>query len=157
MPTVALRLVEGADLDAIFDQMRDPASVRMAAFTTDNPNDRTAFDSHMAKVMGSPDVTMRAVTDADRLVGTIASFVLEGETEVTYWIDRSSWGKGLASRALALFLQDIYVRPLRARVASYNIGSLRVLQKNGFRSVGTQTSYAAARGTEIEETLLELS
>ena len=77
----------------------------MAAFTTENPNDRTAFDSHMAKVMGSPDVTMRAVTDDDRLVGTIASFVLEGETEVTYWIDRSSWGKGLASRALALFLR----------------------------------------------------
>ena len=98
MPTVALRLIDDSDLDAIFEQMRDPVAVQMAAFTTKDPNDRTAFDSHMARVMNAPDVTMRAVTSDDRLVGTIASFVLEGVTEVTYWIDRSSWGQGLASR-----------------------------------------------------------
>ncbi len=100
MPTVGLRLVEDADFDAMFEQMRDPESVQMAAFTAEDPNDRTAFDSHMAKVMGSPDITHRAITCDDRLVGTIASFVSEGATEVTYWIDRSYWGQG--SRAAPL-------------------------------------------------------
>jgi RimJ/RimL family protein N-acetyltransferase len=157
MPTVALRLVKDSDLDAIFEFMRDPVSVQMAAFTTEDPNDRTAFDSHMARVIRSRDTTHRAVTSDDRLVGTIATFVLEGVTEVTYWIDRSSWGKGFASRALELILQDIPVRPIRARVASDNIGSLRVLAKVGFKTVGTEVSYAAARGVAIEETLLELS
>jgi RimJ/RimL family protein N-acetyltransferase len=157
MPTVGLRPVKDPDLDAIFEQMRDPASVQMAAFTAEDPNDRTAFDSHMAKVMGSPDITQRAVTYDDRLVGTIASFVSEGATEVTYWMDRSYWGQGIASRALALLLDEVSARPIRARVASDNIGSLRVLQKTGFRSVGTETSYAPARCSEIEETLLELS
>jgi hypothetical protein len=47
MPTVGLRPVEDSDLDAIFEQMRDPASVQMAAFTTEDPNDRAAFDAHM--------------------------------------------------------------------------------------------------------------
>ncbi len=58
----------------------------------EDPDDRTAFDSHMAKVMGSPEITNRAVTSDDRLVGTIAAFPLEGVMEVTYWIDRSFWG-----------------------------------------------------------------
>jgi RimJ/RimL family protein N-acetyltransferase len=157
MPTVALRPVNDSDLDAIFEQMRDPVSVRMAAFTADDPDDRTAFDSHMAKIMAAPDCTLRAVTSDDRLVGTIGSFVVDGVTEVTYWIDRSVWGQGVASAALELLLQEVPVRPLRARVASDNTGSRRVLQKSGFRTVGTEVSYASARGAEIEETLLELS
>jgi RimJ/RimL family protein N-acetyltransferase len=157
MPVLGLRPVQSSDLDAIFDQMRDPVSVRMAAFTTEDPNDRVAFDAHMARVMALPDVTLRAITADDCLVGTISSFVLEGVTEVTYWIDRSSWGQGFASRALELLLQEVPGRPLRARVASDNVGSLRVLQRNGFVAVGTEVSYAPARGRVIEETLLQLS
>ena len=156
-PTVALRPVEDSDLDAIFEQMRDPVSVEMAAFTTEDPDDRAAFDAHMAKVLASPDGTMRAVTGDGRLVGTVASFVLDGVTEVTYWIDRSHWGRGIAGRALALLLHEVPARPIRARVASDNLASMHVLRKNGFRPVGTEVSFAPARGTEIEETLLELT
>jgi hypothetical protein len=47
---IALRPVEDADLDALFDQMRDPQSVWMAAFTADDPDDRDVFDAHMARV-----------------------------------------------------------------------------------------------------------
>ena len=49
MPVIALRPVEDADLDALFDQMRDPEGVRMAAFTAENPDDRHAFDAHRAR------------------------------------------------------------------------------------------------------------
>jgi hypothetical protein len=65
MVEVALRLVEDSDLDVLFEQMRDPESVQMAAFTAKDPNDRDAFDAHMAKVRTSPDVIMRAVTATD--------------------------------------------------------------------------------------------
>jgi RimJ/RimL family protein N-acetyltransferase len=157
MGIVALRFVMESDLDAIFEQMRDPVSVQMAAFTAEDPNDRKAFDSHMQRVLSSPDVTHRVITSDGRFVGTIACFVLDGVTEVTYWIDRQSWGQGLASCALELILQEVSVRPIRARVASDNIGSLRVLQKSGFRTLDTEVSYAPARGAEIEEKLLELS
>ncbi len=156
MSVVALRPVEESDLDALFDQMRDPASVRMAAFTTEDPGDRSAFDAHMARVRSSPDTTLRAVTCDGRLVGSIGSFVFDGQTEVTYWIDRAAWGGGIATRAVALFLGLVPVRPLYARAASDNAGSLRVLQKSGFKILGTETSYAAGRGAEIEETNLRL-
>jgi RimJ/RimL family protein N-acetyltransferase len=88
MSPIALRPVESTDLDAILQQTRDPESVRMAALTPEDPSDRSAFDAHMAKVMSSAEGTLRAITRDDRLVGTIASYVSEGETEVTYWIDR---------------------------------------------------------------------
>ncbi|ONI90359.1 GNAT family N-acetyltransferase [Actinosynnema sp. ALI-1.44] len=156
MADVALRAVDDADLDALFEQMRDPESVRMAAFTAKDPDDRAAFDAHMAKLRTRPDITLRAVTLDGQFVGTISSFVIDGDTEITYWIDRSAWGQGVASRALALFLDMVTVRPMHARVASDNAGSLRVLLKAGFAITGTEVSYANARDTEIEETLLRL-
>ena len=48
------------------------------------------------------------------------------------------------------------IRPLYARAASDNAGSLRVLGKTGFRIIDTEVSFAPARGTEIEETILRL-
>ncbi len=102
MTEVALRPIDDSDLDALFDLMRDPESVRMAAFTAENPDDRAAFDVHMAKVRTLPEVTNRAITVDGRLVGSIACFVVDGDAEVTYWIDRAFWGQGIAGRALAL-------------------------------------------------------
>jgi RimJ/RimL family protein N-acetyltransferase len=153
---IALRPVEDADLDALFDQMRDPAAVAMAAFTVANPDDRDAFDAHMARVRNSPGITHRAITCDGRLAGSIAAFASGDETEVTYWIDRSQWGRGIASRALGLLLELVPARPLHARAASDNIASLRVLRKAGFETIGTEISYASARTCEIEETILRL-
>jgi RimJ/RimL family protein N-acetyltransferase len=78
MPVIALRPVVDADLDALFDQMRDPESVWMAAFTPDDPDDKSAFEAHMAKVRSSPAIT-RAVTCDGLLVGSIAAFDSDGE------------------------------------------------------------------------------
>jgi RimJ/RimL family protein N-acetyltransferase len=156
MPVIALRLVEDADLDALFDHMRDPVAVRMAAFTAENPDDRHAFDAHMARVTSSPGITMRAITCDGQLVGTIASFVSGDQTEVTYWVDRAAWGRGIATAALELLLKLVPVRPLHARAASDNVASLAVLRKAGFTIVGTENSYASARNCDIEETILRL-
>jgi RimJ/RimL family protein N-acetyltransferase len=156
MVEVALRPIEDADLDVLFELMRDPESVRMAAFTAKDPDDRDAFDAQLAKIRAAADVTQRAVLRDGRLVGSIACFVMAGDTEITYWIDRAVWGQGIAGRALALLLDTVAVRPLRARAASDNIGSLKVLTRAGFTVIGTEIAYANARGTEIEETVLRL-
>jgi RimJ/RimL family protein N-acetyltransferase len=128
----------------------------MAAFTTEDPDDRHAFDAHMARVRSSPDITHRAITCDGQLVGSIASFVSGDEIEVTYWIARPAWGRGIASQALELLLKLVPDRPLHARAASDNIASLRVLQKAGFTIIGTENSYAPGRHREIEETILRL-
>src|SRR5688500_3346901 len=153
---VALRGVEDADLDILFEFMRDPESVRMAAFTAEDPGDREAFDAHMRRVRGNPETLNQVILGDGVVVGSIASFVMEGDTEITYWIDRSVWGQGVAGRAVALLLGQVTVRPMHARVASDNVASMRVLTRAGFEPVGTEVSYAAARKAEIEETILVL-
>ena len=153
-PSISLRAVTDADLDALFDQMRDPESVWMAAFTADDPDDRPAFDAHMARVRASPGVTLRAVTCDGQFVGSVSAFIAEGQIEVTYWIDRAAWGRRIASRALELLLDLVPARPLHARAASDNRSSLRVLQKAGFTITGTENSFAPARNSTIEETIL---
>jgi len=156
MGEVALRPIADADLDALFEMMRDPESLRMAAFVAEDPDDRAAFDAHMAKIRARSDVTNRVITLDGRLVGSVAAFVIDGETEVTYWIDRAYWGQGIAGRALGLLLELVPVRPLFARAASDNLGSLRVLQRAGFTITGTDVGYANGRRAEIEETILRL-
>jgi RimJ/RimL family protein N-acetyltransferase len=79
-----------------------------------------------------------------------------GEREVTYWIDRAYWGQGIATQALRALLAEVPERPLYARAASDNAGSLRVLEKCGFRVVAAARGYATARGAEIDETVLML-
>src|SRR6202167_4197166 len=108
------------------------------------------------QVKEQAEVTNRIITLDGRLVGSIASFVVDGDTEVTYWIDRSFWGQGIASRALALFLESVSVRPLFARAASDNVRSLKVLQRAGFAIISTEISFANGRDREIEETILRL-
>jgi RimJ/RimL family protein N-acetyltransferase len=156
MAEIALREVRDEDLDGIFEQMRDPEGVWMAAFTAEDPDDRAHFDAHMARVRAAPGVTMRAITQDGQLVGHVAVFQSDGDLEVTYGVDRAAWGQGVASRALALLLQEVRVRPVHARAASDNLGSLRVLEKAGFQIIGTNRDFAQARKAKIEETILRL-
>ena len=51
---------------------------------------------------------------------------------VGYWIDRDWWGRGVASEGLRLALGEIKESPIWALVVVTNIGSQRVLEKNGF-------------------------
>jgi RimJ/RimL family protein N-acetyltransferase len=156
MAEIELRPVRDDDLDSLFDQMRDPVAVRMAAFTADDPDDRAEFDAHMRRLRTSPEIDLWAVTVDGELAGTLASFPVGTDTEITYWYDRSWWGRGVATAALRLYLGTLAVRPITARAASDNAGSLAVLRKNGFRKIGTEVAYATARGEEIEETVLRL-
>ena len=156
MLAIALRAVDDGDLDDLFRMMNDPESIRMAAFTREDPADRGKFDAHQHRIRTDPEIIYRAISCDGKLAGTIASFVMEGDTEITYWLDRPFWGHGIASEALRLFLTVVPARPLHARVASDNTSSRRVLAKAGFREVGTEISYATGRGTEIEETVLVL-
>ncbi|MFH9007057.1 GNAT family N-acetyltransferase [Streptomyces afghaniensis] len=152
---VELREVHDSDLPVFFRQMNDPEALHMAAFVPKDPADRDAFDAHWAKIRSSADVVRTVLADGD-VVGSAAVYGVPGEREVTYWVDRAYWGKGIATAALRALLTEVPERPLYARAASDNAGSLRVLEKCGFRAVATASGYASARGAEIEETVLLL-
>ena len=153
---VSLRPLEDGDLDTIFQQVTDPESIRMAAFTAENQTDRRAFLDRMARIRADAGASNRVIDLDGEIAGTIASFRIDDHLEVTYWIDRAHWGKGIASDALRLLLAETAERPLHARAASDNVGSLRVLERAGFRRVGVDRGFAPGRGEEIGETILRL-
>ena len=153
---VSLRPMEDSDLDAIFQQTADPESVRMAAFTAGDQADRAAFLDRISRIRADTNVWHRVIDVDGAVAGTIGSFRVDDRREVTYWVDRTQWGRGIASAALRILLAEIDERPLYARAASDNVGSLRVLEKAGFRRVGVNRGFAPGRGEEIEETILRL-
>ena len=151
-----LRDVVDADLDVLFEHWIDPEANRMAAFTSANPNDREAFDVRWARLRANETVTAKTVELDGEVVGTVSSWDNDGKREVTYWIGREHWGKGVATRALAEFLEVETARPLYAAAAKDNAGSIRVLEKCGFAHIGEARGFANARGEEIDEVILEL-
>jgi RimJ/RimL family protein N-acetyltransferase len=153
---VSLRPVEDRDLDTIFRQVTDPESVRMAAFTAEDQTDRRAFLNRTSRLRADTSVSHRVIDVDGAVAGTIGFFRIDDQPEVTYWVDRAQWGKGIASAALQILLAEIAERPVYARAASDNVGSLRVLEKAGFRRVGVNRGFARGRGEEIEETILRL-
>lgn len=153
---VRLREVSDGDLPRFFDHHRDTEANRMAAFTSEDPSDEAAFRAHWGRIRANPTVTVRSILVGDSLAGHVASFDRDGDREVTYWIGREFWGRGVATEALRAFLDVDRQRPIHGRVAADNHASIRVLRKCGFCIVGEDRGFANARGAEIREFILRL-
>jgi RimJ/RimL family protein N-acetyltransferase len=154
---IVLRDVTDDDLPIFFEQQLDPDAIYMAAFTSKDPTDRDAFMAHWARIRADEAIINRTILCDDQVAGSVASFEDFGQLEVTYWLGREFWGKGIATRALAALLEYQTTRPIYARAAKDNAASLRVLQKCGFVITGEDKGYANARGEVIEEYLLTLA
>lgn len=152
-----LRPVHDDDLPEFYRHQLDPEAIRMAAFTPDDPADREGFAAHWKRVRTDPAIVTRTVTVDGQVVGHVHAFPVGERTEVSYWIDRRHWGRGYATRALATLLREVPQRPLHARAAKDNAASLAVLRKCGFVICGEDRGYAAGRGHDVEEYVLELA
>lgn len=153
---LVLRNLEESDLSVLFEQQRDPAANRMAAFVSRDPKDWDAYLKHWHRILHDNTVTMKVIVLDGEVVGSVGSFLSEGKPQVTYWIGRQFWGQGIASSALSKFVQAVKTRPLYASAARDNAASIRVLEKCGFRIRSSAKAFAGARGEEIEEVMLEL-
>jgi len=153
---LTLREVRDEDLPVLFEQWADPVAARMAAFTAPDHMDWDAFERRWTRLRADEMIINRAIVVDGEVAGSIGSWGGPGEREVTYWIGRSYWGKGIATCALKAFLAVDPSRPLHARVASDNVASRRVLEKCGFRVIATDRGFAEARSREIEELVLRL-
>lgn len=149
-----LRDVSEGDLATFFQHQLDPDANYMAAFTAVDPTDRDAFMAHWSRILDDETIIKKSIVYNGRLAGHVSSFEQFGEREVSYWLGREFWGQGLATRALAEFLEEIKMRPLYGRAAKDNVASIRVLEKCDFTIVGEDKGFANARGEETEEFIL---
>ena len=99
MSHIELRDLDDDDLDAVFEMMRDPVSIEMAAFTASDPDDRAAFDAWIARQRANPDVLLQVVTENGGFAGTAAAFTVDGDREVSFWIAPHARGRGIATAA----------------------------------------------------------
>ena len=127
---VVLRAVRDEDLPVFYVHQSDPEANRMASFPA---RERAAFDAHWEKIRADATIVIRTIEFQGAVAGNLVSFEKDGAREVGYWLGREFWGRGVASRALAQFLELVTVRPLHAVLAPHNIASRRVLEKCGFR------------------------
>ena len=141
-----LRDVVTDDLPIFFEYQLDPDANHMAAFTAKDPTDREAFTAHWNKIMTDVTVILKTVVCDRQVVGSVLSYEEAGKAEVSYWIGKAYWGRGIATWALSEFLAHVNGRrPIYARIAKDNLGSRRVLQKCGFRIIGESKGFANAR------------
>jgi len=151
-----LRDVVSADLPIFFEQQLDQEAIYMAAFTARDPTNQEAFMAHWHKILADEKNIIKAIIFNGQVAGSVSSYEDEGKPEVTYWLGKKYWGKGIATWALKeLLAHHNPARPIYARVAKDNPGSQRVLEKCGFTIIGKAKGFANARGQEIEELLLE--
>lgn len=155
--TITLTKTEKEDLHSFFQFQLDKEANYLAAFTAKDPTDKTAYIEKYSKFLNDPTINMRTIKVNGVIAGSLAKFEIEGEPELTYWIDRTFWGQGIATSALSNFLKTETIRPIRARVAFDNYGSQKILEKCGFVKIGTDKGFANARQAEIEEYIYKLS
>lgn len=154
--TIRLRQTEKSDLEFLFQFQLDEEANYLAAFTSKDPTDKEAYLEKYTKIINDPTVNNQTILVDENIAGSIAKFVIEEDAEITYWIDRNFWGRGIATAALENFLVVEKARPLFGRAAFDNFGSQKVLEKCGFVKIGTDQGYACARQKEIEEFIYRL-
>ncbi len=149
---VTLRAVAEADLPIFYEQQLVPEATQMAAFPS---RTREAFMAHWAKILVNKNGIIKTILFDGHVAGNILSWEQSDKWEVGYWLGKEFWGKGIATKALAEFLDIVKIRPLFAHVVKHNIGSQRVLQKCGFVIAG-EDKFAEENGMKIEELILKL-
>ena len=150
---VSLRRVEDEDIEVFFEHQADPQAVEMAAFPA---RDREQVAAHWAKLRGDETLWTRTIVAGGVVAGNIGSWPDSGQQLLGYWIGREFWGRGIASEALTLMMDDLSVRPLYAHVVAHNVGSIRVLEKCGFRRDLTEEAKVPASDDGIEELIYVL-
>ena len=154
---IRLRPTAVSDLDTLFTFQIDKEGGYLAAFMPKDPTDKSAYLEKYEKLLKDPTVNNQTITIDNIIVGSIAKFLMDGDAEITYWIDRKLWGQGIATKALKEFLSIETVRPVFGRVAFDNFASQKVLERCGFVKIGSDKGFANARQTEIEEFIYKLT
>jgi RimJ/RimL family protein N-acetyltransferase len=150
--SIQLRDVIESDLLIFYAHQKDPEANQMAAF---KPREQDAFLQHWQKNLKNPSSFHQTILYQGEVAGNLVSFLYAENREIGYWVGKEFWGKGIATRALALFLQIEKTRPIFAMVAKDNVGSIRVLEKNGFQLMKVEKGFSEMRGEEIEESILK--
>ncbi|ASP35778.1 GNAT family N-acetyltransferase [Labrenzia sp. VG12] len=96
-----------------------------------------------------------------RMIGGMGFKKLQETPEIGYWLGRPYWGKGFMSEAVEAAVTWLFQNTGHERLAgeamTENSGSLKVLEKLGFRLVGEVGCKSVSRGTTIPALRMEVT
>lgn len=133
--SIRLRDLESADLPVIYSQQADPEACELARVAR---RERDDFDRHWQRIRAESAVDVRVIDEGDKVAGYLVCFgswdpeAPPGPRQVGYWLGRDFWGRGIATAALALFLEELEERPLMAFTSPDHRASQVVLERCGF-------------------------
>jgi len=134
-PDDAISLAENANNIHVWNNVRDGF-----------PHPYTVEDgiNYINMTLKQPYIQNLAIVVDGKAVGGVGiipqSDVERFNAEIGYWIGESNWNKGIMTEvvkaAITYFFSTTDIIRLFACVYEYNIGSMRVMEKAGFRKVG---------------------
>ncbi|MCQ2366825.1 MAG: GNAT family N-acetyltransferase [Akkermansia sp.] len=130
---VTLRPWRESDASRLAQILNDPQVLANLAATMPYPYTREHAAGFISRAQ-QPGMMQFAVCADGEVVGNIGAVDRGREIELGYYIGRGHWNKGIATRALALFLQKLRPlgKPVSAHVFAFNPASAKVLHNNGF-------------------------
>ena len=104
------------------------------------------------------EVTFAVRTAEGRMVGAVGADGFEvgssHRAEIGYWLAKPFWGRGLMTDAVGAYARyafgELGLERLVAQVFFFNMGSARVLEKNGFRLEGRLRGHARKEGRLLD-------
>lgn len=134
-------------------------NARVAAFLRDRfpqPYRREDAEQFLAYLEENAGQTLaRAICVDGQVAGMISAEqgcdIYRFNAEIGYWLGEGYWGKGVASQALGRFVtlvfgSDFMLKRLEAQVFEQHLGSIRVLEKNGFVREGRRLNAVYKHG-----------
>ena len=105
-----------------------------------------------------PEFYVLKITLNDVYIGNVIAQKInfnDKNLDVGYWIGKEYWGRGYATKALKLFLKEVYKKfksvRVTAGVKTTNIGSIKVLEKCGFKHEGTSRKVYKSNNKYVDE------
>lgn len=104
---------------------------------------------------------IKAIEYQGEFVGCISAqrgdFEYNRSAEIGYWLAQPFWSKGIMTKAVNLFCDQLYKETDLARlsvsVVTNNIASCRVLEKNGFGFEGKRKAISCKNGEFFDENM----
>ncbi|HYE06121.1 MAG TPA: GNAT family protein [Planctomycetota bacterium] len=144
---VGLRLVEPGDCTPRYVAWLNDPQVNRYLETRWTTQDEASVAAFVAAMRATPDSYLFAIVECGggRHVGNLKIGPISrwhGHADLSYFLgERSCWGRGYASDAIASAVRIAFTRlglhRLQAGVYAGNVGSCRALAKNGFALEGT--------------------
>jgi [ribosomal protein S5]-alanine N-acetyltransferase len=127
--------------------------LRMATFPPDIDGLRSWFTSHAVEWLDERAYRF-AIEEVGRVIGIVdLTKGSDGEFELGYWLEQSSWGRGLASEAaeaiVTFGLDPLGLKTIRSGHAIDNPASGHILKNLGFRHIDNVVVHSRSRGTDI--------